>query len=61
MSDRQRLPLSITDASARVMRWGGDEPNAEDIPESLSFSTPRTGPPEHRIQLDAVRRGAPRP
>jgi hypothetical protein len=38
MSD-DRLAMSITHADGRVTRWGPDEPNAQDIPEGLSFST----------------------
>lgn len=34
-----RLALSVTSSDGRVVRWGGDEPNAEMIPGDLEFST----------------------
>lgn len=34
-----RLAISVTHADGRVSRWGPDEPDAEDIPGDLSFST----------------------
>jgi hypothetical protein len=34
-----RLSLSVTHADQSVTRWGPDEPNAEDVPGDLTFST----------------------
>ena len=34
-----RLAISVTLASGATYRWGGDEPDAEDIPADLTFST----------------------
>lgn len=33
------LSLSVTHANGTVDRWGPDEPNAEDVPNDLTFST----------------------
>lgn len=37
--DPFRLALTIRDANGRVTRWGPDEPNAEDVPQDLEFTT----------------------
>lgn len=37
--DPYRLALSITDPTGKVYRWGPGEPNGENIPDDLSFST----------------------
>jgi hypothetical protein len=34
-----RLAVSVTHADGRVTRWGGDEPDAGDIPQRLSFGS----------------------
>jgi hypothetical protein len=34
-----RLAVSVTHSDGRVTRWGPDEPNAQDIPGDLTFST----------------------
>lgn len=38
-----RLALSVTTNNGRVVRWGGDEPDAERIPGDLTFSTSMPG------------------
>lgn len=38
-----RLAVGITTASGTTYRWGGDEPDAQDQPTSLSFSTAMPG------------------
>lgn len=38
-----RLALSVTTNTGRVVRWGGDEPDAERIPGDLEFSTSMPG------------------
>ena len=42
-NDLFRLAVSVTDATARVTRWGSDEPDAMNIPQGLSFSTSMPG------------------
>lgn len=37
--DDARLGITITTPSGNTYRWGGDEPDAKDIPSDLSFST----------------------
>lgn len=39
MAADDRLAMEITHADGRVTRWGYDEPNAEDVPDDLTFST----------------------
>lgn len=34
-----RLAISVTHANGRVTRWGPDEPDGENIPQDLTFST----------------------
>lgn len=41
--DNDRLALSVTGSDGRVVRWGGDEPDAEMIPGDLEFGTAMPG------------------
>lgn len=38
-----RLAVSVTSNDGRIVRWGGDEPAVEQIPEDLEFSTSMPG------------------
>lgn len=41
--ERDRLALSVTLADGSVVRWGGDEPDAERVPGDLEFGTSLPG------------------
>lgn len=43
MASTDRLALSITHADGTVTRWGGDEPDAGDVPRGLKFGTVMPG------------------
>lgn len=59
-----RLAISVTSPTGRTVRWGGDEPRAEDVPGDLTFSTSTPGGDKdascsllRRIDLDYTDQG----
>lgn len=47
MIDPRKLAVSVTAANGSVKRWGGDEPDAFDVPSGITISTKMPGGYDH--------------